>query len=230
MVYGVAGSISLAAVLGLVLNFTNWKTLNPLLIGLSILALIFLVVAMLRRRSTPPGERYYPDITRSSKGGFFKNTLTEKMLTIILITSVFLLVFTTYITANPLEGKPYTNLSVTNSNGSVINSLNMTSGESENMTITLVNHENRNTTYRILVNSGNNVMADQTLTLQNKEKKEVIINISAGDPGTRDLEIKIYKLPDNNTIYKYLKIPLTVNELVTEQTSTESTTSETSSG
>jgi hypothetical protein len=34
-----------------------------------------------------------------------------------------------------------------------------------------------------------------------------------GTPGTRDMEFNLYKLPDNDNVYKSLKIPLNVAEI-----------------
>ncbi|MDD1774715.1 MAG: DUF1616 domain-containing protein [Methanobacterium sp.] len=227
LVYGVAASISLTAALGLTLNFTSWNTLEHLILILSILSLIFLVAAYLRRRSTPPDERYYPELAGFLKGkgaGYNKNSQTEKMLTILLILSVLLLAFTTYITANHLEGKPYTNFTVKNASGSTVNSLNLTSGETMNLTINLANHENKKTTYHLLVNSGSIIITDQIIILEDDEVKDVKVNLTTEDPGNRTLEFKLYKLPDNTNIYQIIKIPLIINEIIAEETTTEETT------
>ena len=230
LVYSFASSMVLTVLVGLALYFRHGVFLNSILYSLSCLTFVFLLAAYLRRRSTPENNRF-----STGFGKFFKDTWkvfssqnrTEKFLSSMVILLVVLLVSTTYITANPLEGKPSTDFNVLNLDGNAVSSLNMTSGESDNLTISIVNHENKKTTYRLLVTSGGVVQTDQTITLKNGEKTNINFNFTAGDPGTRDMEFNLYKLPDNDNIYKVIKIPLTVNEILEE--SEESTVSENSS-
>jgi len=129
----------------------------------------------------------------------------------VLVISLVLVVSITYITANPLE-ETYTDFYVLGADGNPVNSINLTSGESGNLTISIINQENKKTDYRLLVTSGGNVLMDQTVTLENEERKDIPLSFTVGTPGTRDMEFNLYKLPDNNNVYKSLKIPLNVFE------------------
>jgi uncharacterized membrane protein len=143
--------------------------------------------------------------------GFSSENQTEKTLSLMLVVSIVLLVTTTFITANPLVER-YTNFTVQDIYGNPVESVNLMSNETDNLTISIINQENRKTEYKILVISGVNVLMDQTLTLENEERKDIPYTFTVGDPGTRDMEFKLYKLPDNENIYKIIKIPLTITE------------------
>lgn len=211
VIYSIASSIAITALVGLVLNYSPYsEMLNPILYVLSGFTLVLLVAAYLRRRRKE-------DCFRIDFGGFIRNkgktfsreNRTEKLLSLMLVISLVLVGFTTYITANPLE-ETYTNFTVLGSDGNVVNAINLTSNEAENLTISILNQENRKTTYRVMVTSGGNVLMDQTVTLENEERKDIPFTFTVGEPGTREMEFNLYKLPENNNIYKSLKIPLNV--------------------
>lgn len=220
--YAVTFSVALTAATGLILNFTHWKTMiDPILYVLTGLTLIFLLTAYKRRHSIPEEKRYGMNI-RYFKGiqkGVSKDNMGEKILTPLLIISAILLLFTTLIVANPLEGKPYTEFSVLNVNGSTVNQINMTSGESGNLTIHIANHENKETTYRLYVTSNGTVQTDKTITLDNKQKVDLNFNFTVGDPGNRTMKFDLYILPDSDEIYKEIKIPLIVTANLTGESS-----------
>jgi uncharacterized membrane protein len=127
----------------------------------------------------------------------------------VLVISLVLVVSTTYITANPLE-ETYTDFYVLGADGNPVNSINLTYNETDNLNISIVNHENKNTTYRVLITSSGTMLLDQTVTLKNEERKDINFNFTVGEPGTREMEFNLYKLPDNDNIYKSIKIPLNV--------------------
>ncbi len=215
VVYSSASSIVITTLVGLVLNYSSYGgMINPILYTLSGLTFIFLLAAYLRRNSVLEEYRFSIDF-----GGFFKDLVegfsgenrTEKLLSLVLVISVVLVGFTTYITASPMEEK-YTDFHVLDVDGNVVDSINLTSNETDNLTISIVNHENKKTSYRVLVTSGGNVLMDQTVTLENEEKKDINFNFTVGNPGTRGMEFNLYKLPDNTNIYKNFKLLLNVNE------------------
>jgi len=214
-VYSFASSITITTLVALVLNYSSYSGLiNPILYVLLGLTLGFILAAYLRRRRTLEEYRFRIDF-----GGFFKGFVerflgenrTEKFLSLVLVISLVLMVFTTYITANPLE-ETYTDFNVLDADGNVVNSINLTSDEADNLTISIVNHENRNTTYRLLITSSGNVLMDQTVTLGNEDRKDITFSFTVGEPGTREMEFNLYKLPDNDNVYRSLKIPLNVAE------------------
>jgi len=212
LIYSSASSIVITTLVGLVLNYSSYDGINPILYSLSGLTVVFLIAAYLGRNSIPEVNRFSVDLTGFFNGlgkGFSRETRTEKLLSLVLVISLVLVVSTTYITANPLE-ETYTDFYVFGADGNPVNSINLTSNETDKLTISIVNHENKNTTYRALVTSSGIVLLDQTVTLKNEERKDIPFNFTVGEPGTRDMEFNLYKLPDNDKVYKSIKIPLNV--------------------
>lgn len=214
VIYSFASSIALTAVIAIVLNYTSYsKLIDPILYVLIGLTFIFLLLAYMRRGRLLKENRFSMGLG-GIKGlwrGFSSENQTEKTLSLMLVVSIVLLVTTTFITANPLVER-YTNFTVQDIYGNPVESVNLMSNETDNLTISIINQENRKTEYKILVISGVNVLMDQTLTLENEERKDIPYTFTVGDPGTRDMEFKLYKLPDNENIYKVIKIPLTITE------------------
>lgn len=215
VVYSFASSIVITTIVAVVLNYSQYnKLVNPILYALSGLAIVFLFAAYLRRSLIQEEKRFSIDFSgfiRDLGRRFSKEAGTEKLLSLILIISIVSVGFTTYITANPLEEK-YTDFYVLGADGNVVNSINMTSYETGNVTISVVNHENRKTTYKVLVISSGNVLFDEDITLEDEEKKDINFNFTVGDPGTREMELILYKLPDVNNVYLNLHVTLNVNE------------------
>jgi len=220
LVYSVASSIAITALVGVILNYTSYSNLmGPILYVLVGMSFVFLLAALFRRYSIKEEERYkvyFSGFFLGLRKGFSRETGSEKLLSLLLITSVVLVGFTTYIIANPFE-ETYTDFYVLDANGNPVESVNLTSGESDNLTISIVNQENKETSYRLLVTSGGNVQLDQTVTLQKEEKKDINFNFTVGEPGTRDMEFKLYKLSENEKVYKIIKILLTVYEIPVEE-------------
>lgn len=214
IVYSFASSITLTAVTGIVLNFTSYRTLiDPILYVLFSLTVIFLLLAYLRRGRLLKENRFSIGFggVKGLWRGFSRETGTEKTLSLMLVISIVLVISTTIITANPMDER-YTNFTVLDSSGNTVESITLLSNDTDNLIISIVNQENKKTDYRLLVTSGGNVLMDQTVTLENEERKDIPYTFTVGDPGTREMEFKLYKLPDNENIYKSLVIPLTVNE------------------
>lgn len=214
VIYSFASSIALTAVIAIVFNYTSYsKLIDPILYVLIGLTLIFLLLAYMRRGRLLKENRFSMGLggIKDLWRGFSSENQTEKTLSLMLVVSIVLVVTTTFITANPLvEG--YTNFTVQDMDGNPMESVNLMSNETDNITISIINQENKKTEYKLLVTSGANVLMDQTITLEDEERKDIPYTFTVGDPGTRDMEFKLYKLPDNENIYKIIKIPLTVNE------------------
>ncbi len=82
-------SIAVTPLIGLVLNFTAWGIrLTPILISLSIFTFIMVLIAFIRRRRVPEGEKFYVNFGgffSSIKGMFKGESKTSKILSIVLI-------------------------------------------------------------------------------------------------------------------------------------------------
>lgn len=211
-------SIAVTPLIGLALNYTPFGIrLDPILICLTAFTLLLSALAFIRRRRIPEENRFHVDF-----GGFFRGLTSsfkgeskkEKVLSIVLIISIILAIATTaYIIVKPKEGESFTEFYILGPGGMASDyPTNLTSGQQGNVIIGIVNHENKNTTYHLLVTYNDNVQLDQMLTLKDGEKVEIPFNFTAGDPGEGKVEFKLFKLPDDNNIYRSLHLWINVTE------------------
>lgn len=209
-------SIAVTPLIGLALNYTPFGIrLDPILVSLSAFTVILCVVAYLRRQRIPEENRFWVDFSgffNGMKQGFKGESKTSKILSLILVISIILAISTTaYIIVKPKEGEKFTEFYILGPDGKASNyPTNLTSGEEGKVIIGIVNHENAETSYHLVVASNGSVQSEQTVKLANGEKLEIPYNFTAGDPGTRKLEFLLYKLPDNNNIYRSLHLWLNI--------------------
>ncbi len=205
-------SIAITPLIGLVLNYTPWGIrLDPILVSLTGVTLLLSALAYYRRKRTPTEDRFSVDFTgflHNLQDGFQSESRTGKILSLILVLSIILAVATTaYIIVIPKEGESFTEFYILGPGGMASDyPTNLTSGQEGNVIIGIVNHENKNTTYHLIVSSNNTVQLDQILNLQDGEKVEIPFNFTAGEPGERKMEFKIFKLPDDNNVYRSLHL------------------------
>jgi uncharacterized membrane protein len=209
-------SIAITPLIGLALNYTPFGIrLDPILASLTGVTLLLSAVAYLRRMKTAEEDRFRVDF-----GGFFRGLMegfqgeskTGKILSVILILSIVLAIATTaYIIVKPKEGESFTEFYILGSGGKASDyPTNLTADQEGNVIIGIVNHENKKTSYQLVVTSNNTVLKEQTVTLADGEKMEIPFNFTAGAPGERKLEFLLYKLPDNNNIYRSLHLWLNI--------------------
>lgn len=205
-------SIAITPLIGLVLNYTPWGIrLDPILVSLTGVTLLLCAVAYYRRKRTPQEDRFSVDFTgfiHNLQDGFQGESRTGKILSLILVLSIILAVATTaYIIVTPKEGESFTEFYILGPEGMASDyPTNLTTGQEGNVIIGVVNHENENTDYHLIVTSNNTVLLDQVLTLQDGEKVEIPFNFTAGETGERKMEFKLFKLPDNNNVYRSLHL------------------------
>jgi uncharacterized membrane protein len=180
-------------------------------------------VAYLRRRRIPKENRFRVDFGgffKSLVGGFSRESGNSKVLSVILIVSILLAVSATgYIIVKPKQGESFTEFYILGPGGMASGyPTNLTSGETGNLIIGIVNHENRITSYHLVVTSNGVVQIDQMITLNNGQKLQIPFNFTAGDPGSRKMDFLLYKLPDNNNIYRSLHLWLNISASPTTTT------------
>ena len=209
-------SIAVTPLIGLGLNYTPWGIrLDPILISLTIFTLAMSIIAYLRRRSLPEGEKYFVplgEFTRNIKESFKGESKNEKILSIILIISIILAISTTvYIIVKPKQGEKFTEFYILGPDGKASNyPTNLTPGDKGRVIIGLVNHEYATTEYKWLVKVGNRTIKNDTLTLKNGEKKEIPYNFTAGTKGQKKMQFLLYKLPDQEKAYRSLHLWLNI--------------------
>jgi len=188
-------SLAVTPLLGLILNFTPFGIrLIPVLVILSVFTTSVSLVAWFRRMNLPAEERFRCPFERL-KFNLGQNVL-DKVLSIILIISIIGSAATlVYVAMKPRIGERFTEFYLLGPNGTSSNyptDLNM--GEDGNMIICIVNHEHKNTTYRLEVNFNGSLVHEERVFLIDNEKWENSFIFQATKKGeNQKLEFIIYK-------------------------------------
>lgn len=203
--------------IGLGLNYTPFGIkLTPLLISLSVFTISMLFIAFLRRKRIPEGERFIVDFAgflKSINLSFNTESQTDKILSIVLVVSIILAVsMTVYVIVSPKEGEEFTEFYILGPGGKASDyPTNLTVGGRGTVIVGVVNHENRDTTYSLVLKLNNRTINQRNITLVNKEKYENTFNFRvAGFREKQKLEFLLYKLPDNSTVYRSLHLWINV--------------------
>lgn len=218
-------SIGLAAFLGLLLKYsfikylpfvnklTQLNNLNytSLTIILSTFTFIMLLIAFIRRRRTPEGEKFYVNFggfASSIKGQFEGKSRTNKVLSIILIITILLAISTTvYIILKPKHGETFTEFYILGPNGKASDyPTNLTVGQNGTVIMGIVNHEYQTANYEVVVRSNGTVMGQQNITLTNGNQTQIPYSFTAGSVGYKNIEFLLYKLPDTTNVYRSLHL------------------------
>ncbi len=205
-------SIAVTPLIGLILNYTPWGIrLTPILISLSAFTLIMLLIAFIRRRRVPEGEKFYVNFGgfgSSIKEQFKGESRTSKILSVILIITVLLAISTTvYIVLKPKQGETFTEFYILGPNGNASNyPTNLTIGQNGSVIIGVVNHEYQTTNYELVVSSNGTVMSQQNITLTSGNQTQIPYSFTASSAGYKNIQFLLYKLPDTTNVYRSLHL------------------------
>lgn len=137
----------------------------------------------------------------------------DKTLSIILVIILIIAVAATiYIIVFPQPNEKFTEFYILGPNGKAGDyPTNLTLGQSGNVTIGVINHENMNTTYQLTVKLNQSILMNENITLANNEKKEIPFTFTASKTGNNQkLEFLLYKPPGNSTVYRSLDLLVNV--------------------
>lgn len=218
-------SIGIAALFGVLLKYSVLKYLTfgikltqlnnlnytSLTIILSSFTLIMLLIAFIRRRRVPEGEKFYVNfggIGSSIKEQFKGESRTSKILSIILIITILLAISTTvFIILKPKQGESFTEFYILGPNGKASDyPTNLTVGQNGTVIIGVVNHEYQTANYELVVRSNGTVMNQQNITLTNGNQTQIPYSFTAGSSGYKNIEFLLYKLPDTSNVYRSLHL------------------------
>ena len=135
-----------------------------------------------------------------------------RVLTLILAAALILAVGgTILIVVLPQPSQPFTELYLLGPGGKASGyPTNLTVGQTGNVTVGVVNHENANVDYRLVATLANKTIATKTFSLANSQKWEDSISFT---PTTRDvgqkMQVDLYKGSDTN-VYRSVYLVLTV--------------------
>ena len=205
-------SIAVTPLIGLALNYTSYGIrLTPILISLSAFTIIMVLIAYIRRRRVPEGEKYYVNFNgfiSSIKGIFKGESKTSKLLSIVLIIAILLAIGTTaYIIIKPNKGETFTEFYILGPGGQASDyPTNITVGQNASVIIGIVNHEQETVDYNLIVTSNGNIISNTNITLTNDNKTEIPYTFSESAAGQKNVEFLLYKLPDTTNIYRSLHL------------------------
>ena len=137
----------------------------------------------------------------------------DKLVSYILLISIIVAIAAViYIIVNPSPSEKYTEFYLLGSTGQAGNyPVNLTVGESGNLTIGIVNHEGNTSNYQLVAELGNQTLLNENFNLTNGEKKEIPFTFQPGQSGdNQKLEFLLYKLPNTQQPYRYVDLVLNV--------------------
>jgi uncharacterized membrane protein len=108
---------------------------------------------------------------------------------------------------NPIQGNPYTEFYILGPDAKAGNyPTNLSEGQQGKVLIGVVNRENGTTNYQLIVKNNNNIVENDNFSLDINEKKEISFIFTSGPPNSNNLEFLLYKLPDNQNVYRSLHL------------------------
>ena len=132
--------------------------------------------------------------------------------TILIILLVVAISATVYIIVNPFQGDKFTELYILGPDGKAGNyPTNLSVNEIGNLKVGIVNHEQATTQYNLVTTLNGVKITEESYTLLNNETKLIDYSFVATTYGNNQtLEFNLYKLPDNNNIYRSVFLYLNV--------------------
>jgi uncharacterized membrane protein len=130
---------------------------------------------------------------------------------ILTITIIIALVTVIYLIINPSTGEKFTEFYILGPEGKAGDyPTNLTLGERGDLIISIVNHEETNTRYQLVVQLNSVIIKNETFDLKNEEKKEIPFTFQVNQSGNgQKLEFLLYKLP--NTLNPYRQLDLLID-------------------
>jgi uncharacterized membrane protein len=155
-----------------------------------------------------PEHGRFMNFFRGLKSSFQGESRTQVVLSVILIIALVIAISATaYIIIKPKPGVTFTEFYILGPDGKSSNyPINLTAGQQGKVIIGVVNHEYAAISYQLVVKMNNNIIQSQTISLQNNAKKEIPFTFTASPPGQGKMEFLLYKLPDNQKVYRSLHL------------------------
>ena len=214
-------SIAIVPLIGLALNYTPWGIrLDPIVICLSIFTIACSLIANKRRQELSEAERFsidfrplYYQVKAYMIDG---HTPFDRALSIVLVASMLLFVIVAaYVIVVPKQGETFTEFYILGPDGSANNyPLNFSQGDTKPIVVGVVNHEQRNVTYDLVIALNDSVnttiLHSETLELADNATWEKTIDLMPGHTGT-DMEMEFLLYKDGNLTSPYRECHVWVN-------------------
>lgn len=203
-----ASSVAIVGLVGFVLNYTPFGIhIAIIALILTVMVLLFSILTFFRRRYA--ADSYNPEFIPTLSGikkVFVKESGIDKALSIIIvILIIFAVSMTTYAVVKPKQAENFTEFYILGSDGKLSNyPTNITSGENGHINAVIVNHERAPTSYLLVYNYNGTIVSENSITLQNGQNISVPITIVTGNVGSKEVELLLYKQPDQQNVYRSL--------------------------
>lgn len=205
-------SIAVAPLIGLGLNYTPWGIrLAPILISLILFILVMSGIALYRRRTMPPEERFIPRF-QFTLPAFGEMSKIDRALSIALILAIlFAIGSICYVIAVPKTGETFTEFYILGPGGKAEGyPADLAVGEQGQAIVGVVNHEYTTVNYTIQIKMGNVAQsAPQPIALDNGQKYEAPMMFSAATPGP-DQKVEFLLFREGDAV-PYRSLHLRVN-------------------
>ena len=150
-------SITVVPLIGFVLNFTPWGIrLDPIMVALTLLAMVMIAAAFYRRNQIPVTERV--NLSLSEIAGAIKNLLVpagmngaDRLLHVTFFLVILIAIITTlFVFMVPKEGEPYTEFYILGENKTIADYPDqIIPGQDYSVYVGVGNHENKEVQYTI---------------------------------------------------------------------------------
>lgn len=215
-------SIAISSLIGLVLNYTPWGIkLDPLIVCITIFAVILILLANGRRNRLPAASRFslhISDIFSAVQNEALpaSGSRMERILSLALVLMVVLSIgLTLFVLSTPKQGEHFTEFYILSSTGKAENYPNLFyTGETKPIILGVVNHEYRNASYDIVVTLSDGERLSRlyanNLSLEDKGTWEQMISLQPDMTGNH-LRMDFMLYVDGNMTVPYRDLHLWVN-------------------
>lgn len=116
-----------------------------------------------------------------------------------------------YIAYTPYEVGKYTEFYLLGQDGKAgAYPTNLTTDETGNLTVGIVNHEYSTTSYMLKITRNNTTLKQENFTIENNQEMNIPFKFTAGSEGQYKIQFDLYKLPDTENVYRSIFILVNV--------------------
>jgi uncharacterized membrane protein len=214
-------SVAVVPAMLLILSYWFGMNLGPLLVSLALFIVICTVIAEVRRRALPQAERFsvkLQQIQIVEKAFSGSESRVDKLLSLILVLSIIALSSTIgYTIAFPPPGEPFTEFYILGANGTIGNyATQYQLGELKPVTVGIVNHEQRDTPYELVVRlndtNKSTVLYTENISIADNQTWQKVLNLKPDRTGSNmKIEFLLYRNNQLGAPYRETYLPVTVS-------------------
>jgi uncharacterized membrane protein len=214
-------SIAVSSLVGLALNFTPWGIrLDPIVICLTLFAIVCTAVAEKRRHELKSGDQFNVD-----RGKVWENCKVEmfpdgedrldRVLTVILVLAIIATISTfAYVIMFPNHGERFTEFFILGPDGANNYPKYYQLGDSKPVTVGVINHEYRSATYGLVVALNDSIkishLYSENFTLGDNQTWEKLIEIKPDRAGN-NMKLEFLLFMDGNKTAPYRESHIWIN-------------------